>query len=173
MLKSTDYASPRQWPALFIYLYFVLLFLQGVGCGLIITGSEKIGGRYFLSVFAVLAPNVLVAVFTGTLFYDTGEVRHPAMNKHIAKFLFSALCCHTMTAATSFVHIVEHGDEKSFEPKEQFGDSGTSYFFAIFALLNSFFVMGNATLRLQQAYCANIYKPAEITFDNTFIQKCQ
>lgn len=163
----------KELNSLFAYAYMGILLTQLSGSAYISTGVTKIGGQYFLGILGVLLPNAALVGFFITLTLNTTEKRHAAANIAIGSFTSMAAICHSFILTAALLHVFFHGSNKSLQPMETFGDSGTSYFFAIQAIFSTSLVMLWFTVSLVAVYCQDICHPSTITLDNTKLIKCE
>ena len=158
------------WASVCIYLYGAILVAQIFAASLIMHGSTKIGGQFFLGVLGVALPNIVLAAFFA-LAVDSATT----VEDNIALTSFGALAAILNGANAVFfmLHVFFHGAARSLQPSEFLGDSGTSYTFAVAWMIINAVLMGWQTIEVIGVYCLRGSQPCRITFDHDKIISCE
>lgn len=171
--QNDEFAGSRFWPSFFVYVYLLCLILQLGWATLVIIGFDKLHGRFLLVSLCVLFPSLSLYGFVVTLFWVDNERRYPTMNVEIMTYIGSGLVCGAWNLAIISIHIFTHGDAYGLQPMESYSDSGTTYFFVVFAILTTSLIMLWNSAGMISGYNDNMYKPAKITLHDEFIKKVE
>ena len=171
--QNEDFARPRSWPSLFVYLYMIFMGLQFIWSLGVIVGVDGIHNRAVLVLFGGLFPNVVLLGFIATLLDVGPERRYPTVNVEISVFFATGVLCGAITLALISIHILNHGSAHNLQPMEQYSDSGTSYFFVVFWILTSSMIGIWNSLGMVSGYAEDSYRPSKITLHDEFIKKCE
>jgi hypothetical protein len=149
------------------------MILQIGWATLVVIGFDKLHGRWLLVLLCVWVPFMILYGFVMTLYSVENERRYPTMNVDIATFIGAGVLCGFWNLAMISIHIFKHGDAYELQPMEKYSDSGTTYFFVIFAALTtSLFMLWNSA-NMVSGYAENMYKPSLVTLHDDYIKKVE
>jgi energy-coupling factor transporter transmembrane protein EcfT len=175
-MQSASPVQPRQWSSLVFYFYMFVLVAQLFGGALIMMGTTKIGGRFFLGVLGMALPNIVLAAFFALALNPPREGEKALCVDEkivLTDFAQLALLLSAVDLASYLIHAFRHGTARSLQPSEAFGDSGTSYTATVLTLLISAAVLIWAALDVVAVYCHEGARPHSVTFEGKNVIRCE
>ena len=168
--------QPRQWSSLVFYFYMAVLVAQFFGGALIMLGTTKIGGRFFLGALGVALPNIALAAFFALALHPPREGEKALCVDEkivLTDFAQLAVLVNGLDLASYLIHAFRNGSARSLQPSEAFGDSGTSYTMTVLTLLVSAALLFWAALDVVAVYCHEGSRPHSVTFEGKNVIRCE
>jgi hypothetical protein len=169
-MEKSRHAIPGEWPVFWVYCYLVITVLVAFMFFLILTGSSKLGGIYFLTLGGMVPQNACLGAFLFTFFKGKREWRFPTANARIGVFCSLCFISNILIALAVSLHVFTHGKASGLQPFERMGDRGTTYYFAAFTIFALSFRMIFNTIEMVFAYCEDIFRPSTILVEGQSVK---